>query len=129
MNKFSLLSSTILLCTSPLTFADYNSSVDEDGCWDARTSAGTPCLVMTNARWSKNSDGKLLVDYKNQCANRVYFTYAIETKTGEGKGATGLKGYGKKTEYNYNATGNYGYDGLVGSVKGSQDWVCRSKYK
>ena len=107
-----------------LTLADYYSSVDDDTCWDGKTSRNSPCMVVDNDRWSQYSEGQFIVTYRNVCDHRIYARFCNERKDGtEDCGASGISPGKTKNWSTYRANGRYSYK-WIGVTKGSMDWVC-----
>lgn len=126
MLKKTMVALAAFSCVS-LANADYYSSVDEDSCWDGRTSGGGDCVVVDDASWSQYTDGQFKVRYKNICDHRVYVRYCNGRENGsEDCGATGI-GAGRTSSWStYNASGEYSYN-WIGVERGSMDWVCSGK--
>lgn len=126
--KIAFLKSSLVTLgfVSVASFASYQSSVDEDGCWDGLNSYGGNCIKMSNARWDKYTAKKLIVTYTNTCNHRIYLTYDIPSLTGTSKGSQGIGPGAVKNNYSFNATGKYRFE-AVGSIKPSKDWVCNGK--
>ena len=123
MMKKSLLA-TFLLTSVSLSYADYYSSIDEDSCWDGRTSTGGDCIVVHETKWSGD---QFIAKYKNICDHRIYIRYCNTRNNGsEDCGASGI-GAGRVSSWaTYNATGEYHYN-WIGVERGSMDWVCAGK--
>ncbi len=113
------------LLVSSSANASYKSSVDADGCWDAKTPRSTKCIQQTDHSWNK---GKIIVTYRNTCANRIYAKTCHDQKDGtKDCGAFGIRANSDYKYYTYNATGDINYN-AVGSTKPSYDWVCKSRW-
>lgn len=114
-----------LICTTAI--ADHSSSVDSDGCWDAKNRSGGSC-ISTSSRWSKYTDDKLIVTYTNECSHRIYITKCNERNNGSWDCGSGGISPGNSTNWNTgDASGAYEWV-TVGSDRGSKDWVCAGKH-
>jgi len=119
----------LLFATSQLAFADYYSSVDEDTCWDGKTSGGGPCMVVHDTEWSEYTQGRFIVKYKNVCDHRIYASFCNERNNGsEDCGASGIMPGSVKSWATGDANGRYSYE-WIGVERGSKDWLCNGKYK
>lgn len=121
--RFTLLAA--LMVASSSASASHQTSVDADGCWDAKDASRNKCLRQTNHSWDKS---KITVTYRNTCANRIYAKVCHDQKDGSPDcGAFGIRGYSDYKYYTYNATGDVEYN-AVGSDNSSFDWVCKSRW-
>lgn len=122
--RFTLLAA--LLVASSSASASYKSSVDKDGCWDAKTPRNTKCLQQTDHSWDRN---KITVTYSNTCDQRIYAKVCHDKNDGNRDcGAFGIRPNSNYKYYTYNATGDVSYN-AVGSTNPSFDWVCKSRWK
>ena len=121
------LTITALLMASQFAVADYYSSVDDDTCWDGRTSSGGACMVVADTKWSEYSKNRFIVKYKNICNHRIYARFCNERNNGsEDCGASGISPGRTHGWATGNANGRYSYN-WIGVGKGSKDWVCAGK--
>lgn len=105
--------------------ASYSSSVDSDGCWDAKQPRGGKCLQQVNHSWNEK---KITVTYKNAYGERIYAKVCQDKTTGSSDcGAFGIRGYSEYKYYTYNASGDVSYN-AVGSTNPGQDWVCKDRW-
>lgn len=121
-----VLTIAIFLIT-PSAFADYYSSVDDDTCWDGKTSTGGACMVVHETKWSQHSQDRFTVIYRNVCNHRIYARFCNDRKDGSPDcGASGISAGNTKSWSTGNADGRYSYK-WVGATQGSKDWVCSGK--
>ncbi|NMW33005.1 hypothetical protein HKD42_13125 [Altererythrobacter sp. RZ02] len=114
-----------LLIASSSASASYRTSVDDDGCWDAKTSNRTKCLQQTDHNWE---NGKITVTYSNVCDQRIYAKVCHDQDDGTPDcGAFGIRGNSNYKYYTYRATGDVEYN-AVGSTNSSFDWVCKKRW-
>lgn len=122
--RFTFMAAVLVASSS--ASASYRTSNDDDGCWDARTSAGDPCLAIKVHDWEKN---KITVTYENNCSQRIYARVCHKQEGGdEDCGAFGIRPDSTYKYYTYRATGNVEYR-AVGSTQSSKDWVCASRWR
>lgn len=128
MNIIKSVITAITLLTTTTASASHNSSLDKDGCWDARTNYGDYCL-SSSSEWSKSrtSTDRIVVSITNRCNYRVYARFCNERYNNKPDcGASGIRaGYTKKWSTAY-ATGRH-KSRAIGSDISSKDWVCSGK--
>lgn len=114
-----------LLIASSSASASYQSSVDGDGCWDAKTPRSTKCMQQINHSWH---DDKITVTYRNVCDQRIYAKVCHDKNDAtKDCGAFGIRPNSDYKYHTYNATGDVSYN-AVGSTNSSFDWVCKSRW-
>lgn len=117
-----------LLVSGSMAGADYSSSVDEDGCWDAVSPTSGSCIEVAR---QKEQGGRLYVYYANTCDHPIHAKVCHELKTGKQDcGYLGIAA-GEEAEYWSRAetsTGNFSY-AAVGLTDPAKAWVCMSRYK
>lgn len=114
-----------LIALSSSANASYKTSLDEDGCWDAKTPRSTKCIKQTDHTWNK---GKITVTYRNTCDQRLYAKVCHDQTDGtKDCGSFGIRGQSDYKYYTYNATGDINYN-AVGSTNSDYDWVCKNRW-
>ena len=121
----ALLTALTFTAVSTTAFADYRSSVDDQGCWDGLDSYGNDCVVKNDSWWN---DGKLTLELKNRCSHRVYVQACLGKKDSnwDDCGAFHIGAGRTYRYYTYRANGDANWN-WIGSTKSSQDWVCRDR--
>lgn len=128
MNNIKSMVAVIALFSTTVASASHSSSLDKDGCWDAKTDYGASCL-STSSEWSKSkySTDRIIVSITNRCNYRVYARFCNQRYNNKPDcGASGIRaGYTKKWSTAY-ATGRHN-SRVIGSDVSSKDWVCSGK--
>lgn len=114
-----------LLVASSSASASYQSSVDNDGCWDAKTSDRTKCLQLGTHFWRENT---IYVTYQNKCGERIFVKACHDRKSGD----TTCRVFGifANSDFIYrttNASGNVHYN-AVGSTNSARDRTCEGRW-
>ena len=123
--KYSTIPALAAVILAVPALASHATSLDNDGCWDARDRYGNGCISATS-NWRGD---RFTVTHRNNCAFRVYAKFCNQRSGGSYHdcGATGIRGYGEhKWTTSSKATGRYRWR-AVGSDNSSADWVCAGK--
>ncbi|RDC59047.1 hypothetical protein HME9302_00224 [Alteripontixanthobacter maritimus] len=121
--RFTLAAAVLVAASS--ANASYSSSVDNDGCWDAKQPRGGKCIRQSDHSWNKD---KITVTYRNVCGERIYAKVCHDQNDGgRDCGAFGIRGNSDYKYYTYRASGDVSYN-AVGSTKSSFDWVCKNRW-
>ncbi|MBX7457052.1 hypothetical protein K3152_02225 [Qipengyuania sp. 1NDH17] len=122
----TLMTAFTLAAFSSAANADYRSSVDEDGCWDARDSYGANCMTLVDAH---RENGRAEVTYKNKCSQRIYARICL-TRVGKADscGQSSMRPGQEFTWYTHSSAGQQSARS-IGSTSTSNDWVCTGKVR
>src|SRR5690554_6700474 len=106
---YKFLLAVAALATGTVAQADYRNTVDEDGCWDGKTSNGDACLSRTMAERSGASGSRLEVAFVNRCTQSVYAQICIQRLSGarDDCGSSTVAPNREFKYYNTQSTGRY----------------------
>lgn len=120
----TLMTAFTLAAFSSAANADYRSSVDEDGCWDARDPYRASCMTFIDAH---RENGRAEVTYRDNCSQRIYARICLtRVNQSDSCGQSGMRPGQEFRRYAHNSAGQR-FARSIGSTNTSNDWVCTGK--